>query len=232
MKILPAIDIKNHKCVRLLQGDYDKETVYHADPAAVAKFFKDKGIEEIHVVDLDGALDGKPENSEVIKKIADTGVDFEIGGGIRSPETVKSYLDLGAKRVILGSLAVEDIDLLGEFIKTYGDRIAVSVDSKDGYVYTHGWTKNSGTATFDFLKTLEDLGLSTLILTDIRRDGMLSEPNYELLDKANKDFSMDIIASGGVSGMEDFKKLEELGLYGAITGKAVYEGKIDLESLC
>lgn len=229
MIVLPAIDIKNGRCVRLRQGIKDDETVYGDSPAAMAKTFEDIGAAYIHVVDLDGAFDGLPKNLDKIEAIAQTvSIPFEIGGGIRSEQIIRRYLDAGADRVIIGTKAAEDPDFAREMIARYGERIAVSLDAKGNEVCTRGWTQGSGLDVMDLAKDLEAAGLKTLIYTDISRDGMLTGPNFEMLARLSAETGMNIIASGGVADTAHLQRAEAMGLYGAITGKAIYEHTIDL----
>lgn len=229
MKLFPAIDLLDGCAVRLKKGDYQQKTVYSTDPVSVAKSFKAAGCEFIHVVDLDGARDGSQANFETIAAIArESGLGVEIGGGIRDEAAVKRYLDLGVMRVILGTAAVEKPGFAREMVARYGDKIAVGVDIKDGMVATRGWKELSSRSCMEFCEEMEAAGVKTVICTDISRDGMLSGPASELYQELSARFSMDFVASGGVSSMEDLRKLKEMGLYGAILGKALYEGKVDL----
>lgn len=230
MIVLPAIDLKDGKCVRLLQGDKDKETIYGDDPVAMAKHFEDIGAQYLHIVDLDGAFDGKPGNLDVIEQIVNNvSIPVEVGGGIRDMETAKRYLNAGVSRIIIGTKAIEDLDFIDKLITKFDDKIAVSLDAKDSIVATKGWTELSDLEVIEVASKLEKLGLSTLIYTDISKDGMLTGPNLKMLDVLNRGLHMNIIASGGVASEENLEALEEMGLYGAITGKAIYEKTIDLE---
>ena len=229
MNIFPAIDLRGGKVVRLCEGDYDRMTVYSDDPLAVCRSFKDAGASYLHVVDLDGAKDGTTENFEVIKNIvSEGGLLVEVGGGIRSEETIKRYIDIGVMRVILGTIAVTDPEFVRDMVKKFGDRIAVGVDIKNGMVATHGWTKVSELECFDFCRTMRGFGVKTIICTDISKDGLLLGTNLELYKKLNAEISVDIVASGGVTSLEDVKALTSMNTYGAILGKALYTGKIDL----
>ncbi len=229
MKIFPAIDLRGGKVVRLCEGDYDRMTVYSNDPLSICHSFHEAGAEYLHVVDLDGAKDGTTENFEVIKKLVlDGSLKVEVGGGIRNEETIKKYVDIGVLRVILGTVAVTSPEFVKEMAEKYGDKIAVGVDIKNGMVATHGWTKVSELECFDFCRKMADYGVKTIICTDISKDGLLSGTNLELYKKLNEKFSLDIVASGGVSSLEDVKALSEMNTYGAILGKALYTGKIDL----
>jgi len=232
MIIFPAIDILKGKCVRLIQGDYNREKVYGDSPADMAKQWEAKRAEFIHVVDLDGAKSGKSINEQIIIDIAKAvDVPVQVGGGIRSMETVKTYLDNGVNRVIVGTAAIEDKQFLQEAVATYGERIVVSLDAKDGYVATDGWTDTSDVRALDIVKDLEELGVKTIVYTDIAKDGMLQGPNLEEQQTMNETTSIDVIASGGVTTREDVDNLKKLNMYGAIVGKALYDGKVTFEEL-
>lgn len=231
MIILPAIDIKNGNCVRLKQGRADQETIYFNNPCEVAQNFEKQGAEYIHLVDLDGAFDGVPKNLEIIKEIvASVNIPVELGGGIRTEEIAKQYIDIGISRIIIGTQAVKDQRFLDRLLSLYDYRVAVSIDAKDGMVLTEGWVENSGVEALALASQLESMGLSTLVYTDISKDGMMTGPNFEMLDLLNRSLNMDIIASGGIASAEQMDRLAAMGLYGAITGKAIYEGAIDLEA--
>ena len=230
MNIIPAIDLIDGKAVRLQKGDYNKVTVYSEYPEKVAKYFYDCGARYLHVVDLDGAKSGKADNFEVIKKIVDvSGLSVEVGGGIRNMEMVKTYVEAGVDRIILGTAALTDPEFLKEAVEKYRDKITVGVDIKDGMVAIKGWTEVSSVSCEDFCRQLEDLGVSSVICTDISKDGMMSGTNLELYKNLNRDFSINFVASGGVSTLEDIKSLKEMNLFGAILGKALYTGAIDLK---
>ena len=230
MNIFPAIDLKDKQVVRLLKGDYDKVTVYGDNPLEVAKDFKACGAEFLHVVDLDGAKSGSGENSEIIKMLAkESGLKVQTGGGIRTAEAVEDYICAGVFRVILGTASVKDPDFLAEMVKKHGDKIAVGVDIKDGYVAINGWTEKSDLEAFSFCEYLTNLGVGTIICTDISKDGAMQGTNRALYKELSEKFPIDIIASGGVSDMEDIKELTKLNLYGAIIGRALYNGAIDLK---
>lgn len=230
MIVLPAIDIKNGKCVRLRQGLKDDETIYFKDPVNVAKNFEDIGAEYIHIVDLDGAFDGKPKNLDLIKEISkNINIPFEIGGGIRTKEIADEYIKAGASRIIIGTKAIEDPNFVKELVDQYGDKIAVSLDTNNNKVATKGWTEDSDIDVFDKVKDLEEIGVKTIIYTDISRDGMLTGPNFKTLKELQDLTDMNIIASGGIANTEHLDECENLDLYGAITGKAIYEKEIDLE---
>lgn len=230
MLILPAIDLYKGKAVRLFKGDYAAMTVYSEQPELIAQDFKNCGAEFIHLVDLEGAKSGQTPNFDTVCRIiASCGLKAEIGGGIRSAETVKKYIDAGVARVILGTAALNDRDFLKQMLAEYGEKIAVGVDLKDGYVATHGWLTTSEVRGEDFFAELEALGVKTVICTDISRDGAMKGTNRELYRELSKKFGIDIVASGGVSSMDDIESLRSMELYGAIIGKAYYTGAIDLK---
>lgn len=234
MNIFPAIDLIDGQVVRLKKGDYNEKTVYGNNPLETAKDFESKGAEYLHTVDLQGALLGTDKkdtkNSEVIKAICkNTNLKVEVGGGIRNEEIIKSYLDAGVFRVILGTVAIENPEFLKDMVNKYSDRIAVGVDIKDGFVATHGWTKSSGVTCEDFVENLCKIGVKTIICTDISKDGLLSGTNLELYKSLNDKYDIDIIASGGVTSIDDVKALKSLNMYGAILGKSLYAGTIDLK---
>ncbi len=230
MKIFPAIDLYDGKAVRLYKGDYAQMTVYSENPIEIARDFENQGAKFIHIVDLEGARDGTTPNLDIVKQIAnETNLFCEIGGGIRSIDTVKAYLDAGVSRVILGTAAVKDPDFLKEALSKWGDKIAVGVDIKDGFVAIKGWTEKSEYSCEEFCEKMQDLGVKTLICTDISKDGAMKGTNRELYKELSKKFSLQITASGGVSSIDDIKALRMLDLYGAIIGKAYYIGAIDLK---
>ncbi|MBQ7974649.1 MAG: 1-(5-phosphoribosyl)-5-[Clostridia bacterium] len=229
MNIFPAIDLKDKQVVRLLKGDYNKVTIYGNNPLDVAADFKKSGAEFLHVVDLDGAKSGTGENTEIIKELASSsGLKVQTGGGIRTPETVKRYIDAGIFRVILGTASVKDPGFLQEMVKEYGEKIAVGVDIADGYVAINGWTEKSDLEAFSFCDNLVKTGVKTIICTDISKDGAMSGTNRELYRELSEKFPLDIIASGGVSDMDDIRELTKMNLYGAIIGRALYNGAINL----
>ncbi|MGN0525905.1 MAG: 1-(5-phosphoribosyl)-5-[(5-phosphoribosylamino)methylideneamino]imidazole-4-carboxamide isomerase [Acutalibacteraceae bacterium] len=229
MNIFPAIDLIDGKAVRLLKGDYKKKTVYNDDPVNVVKDFKKAGAEFLHLVDLDGAKHGTTDNFNTVKRIVDEGGLFvEIGGGIRNTETVRKYFDIGVDRVIIGTAAVTDPEFLKEAISKYGEKIAVGVDIKDGFVAIKGWLEKSSFTLFDFCKKIQELGVKYLICTDISKDGAMKGTNLDLYKELSSNFNMNITASGGVSSVEDVKNLRKLDLYGAIIGKAYYTGAVNL----
>lgn len=229
MIIFPAIDLYEKKAVRLFKGDYNRMTVYNEDPAAQAKEFEKKGATHIHLVDLEGARDGTTPNLDVIKRIREsTNLFLELGGGIRSMETAEKYLSIGVDRVILGTAAVTDEEFLTSAAKTYKEKIAVGVDVKDGFVSIKGWTEKSEYTLDGFCKKLEKLGITTVICTDISKDGAMKGANLPLYKDLSEKYTMNFIASGGVSSLDDVKALAKMKLYGAIIGKAYYTGAVDL----
>lgn len=229
MHIFPAIDLYEGKAVRLYKGDYDRMTVYSEDPPAIGEEFAAAGAEYIHIVDLEGAREGTTPNLETVKEIKRrSGLFCEIGGGIRSMDTVDRYMEAGMDRVILGTAAVTDPDFAEEAVGKYGEKIAIGVDLRDGMVAIKGWTEKSGMEAMDFCKKMEAMGVKTLIVTDISRDGAMKGTNASLYETLTGELSLQIVASGGVSHMEDVKRLAAMGLYGAIIGKAWYIGAIDL----
>ena len=230
MYIYPAIDLYGGKAVRLFKGDYAQMTVYSHDPVAVARDFAAAGASHIHLVDLEGAKIGKPANLDTIAKIVEeTRLFAEVGGGIRDMETVDSYLAIGVSRVILGTAAVKNPDFLKAALAKYGKKIAVGVDLKDGYVAIKGWTETSDLKAEDFFEKMQNMGVKTIICTDISRDGAMKGTNRQLYRELSAKFDRDLIASGGVSSMEDVKALAEMKLHGAIIGKAYYIGAVDLK---
>lgn len=230
MNIFPAIDIVKGCAVRLFKGDYDKMTVYSDNPAAVATDFEKSGAQFLHLVDLEGAKDGTTPNIETVKKIREScNMFIEIGGGIRSMQTIETYLDAGVNRVILGTAAVNDEEFLKEAVCKYGDKIAVGVDIKDGFVAIKGWTEKSDFSGMDFCKKMQSLGVKTIICTDISKDGAMKGTNLELYNTLSKELDINIVASGGVSSIDDVKALAKMNIYGAIIGKAYYTGAINLK---
>jgi len=227
--IYPAIDLYEGKAVRLQRGDYEQMTVYSDDPVSVALGFKNAGASALHIVDLEGARDGSPANFEIIKKIsAETGMFIQVGGGIRKSETIEQYLNAGIKRVILGTTAVSKPGFLSEMVRDYEEAIAVSVDIKDGFVAIKGWTEVSNQDALDFCGTVGELGVKTLICTDISKDGMLSGTNIELYRTLCAKLSIGLIASGGVTSIDEIETLSKLGMDGVIIGKSLYTKAIDL----
>lgn len=232
--IYPAIDMRGGKCVRLLQGDYDKETVYGDSPFEMAKKFAGEGAEWIHMVDLDGAKDGKRVNDEfVIKAAEELGVNVQIGGGIRTEADINHYLENGVARVIIGSIAVSNPEFAEEMVKKYGSQIAIGLDAKNGLVATHGWLNTSEVTAVELGKRFAEAGAETFIFTDIATDGTLAGPNVEATRQLAIETGKSVIASGGVSSLDDLKALKELradGVSGAIVGKAIYEGRFSVKS--
>ena len=229
MYIFPAIDLLEGKAVRLLKGDYNKVTVYSDNPTQIALDFEKQGAKFLHLVDLEGAKSGTTPNLETIRKIIEgCNLFTELGGGIRSMETVKKYIDAGVDRIILGTAAVTNESFLDEALAAYGDKIAVGVDIKDSFVAIHGWTEKSQYSAFDFCEKMQQKGVKTLICTDISKDGAMQGTNLELYKELSEKFSINITASGGVSTIDDIKRLREMNLYGAIIGKAYYTGSINL----
>ena len=233
MIIFPAIDIKDKKCVRLTQGDFDKVNVYGEDPSLMAKKWADYGAEFIHVVNLNGSRDEIGINDETLAKVAKSvDVPIQVGGGIRDEKRVKELLDLGINRVIVGTMAIENKELLKELIEKYeADKIVVSIDAKNGKVATHGWEKVSDIDSVDLCKELEQIGVKTIVYTDISKDGMLEGPNFDIYKELSQKTSLDIIASGGVTSIDDVKRLLDMNMYGAIIGKALYDNRIDLKEV-
>lgn len=229
MYILPAIDLRAGQVVRLYQGDYDQMTVYGQDPAAQALAFRQAGASQLHLVDLDGAKDGTTANYESIRSIAALGgFSIEVGGGIRTQQRIEDYLALGVERCILGTVAVEDFDFTARMAKEYGSHIAVGVDARDGYVAIKGWKELSGEKGIDFCRRLADVGVSTVIYTDISRDGAMAGTNLELYRQLTAIPELNIIASGGISFEPELTQLKEMGVWGAILGKSLYTGALDL----
>ena len=229
MIIYPAIDLYEGKVVRLQRGDYEQMTVYSDDPVSIAAGFKQAGASAVHIVDLEGARDGKPANFDVIGQIAfGSGLFIQVGGGIRTSEIIDKYLEIGVKRTILGTAAVSQPEFLQDVVDRYGDAIAVSVDIKDGLVAIKGWTETSDMNAIEFCEAVDKTGVQTLICTDISKDGMMSGTNMELYRELRSKLSISLIASGGVSTLDEIKTLSDLGMDGAILGKALYTGDIDL----
>ena len=229
MLIFPAIDLFEGKAVRLLKGEYDRMTVYNDDPLSVARDFASQGATCLHLVDLEGAKSGTTPNIDTIRRLAvETELFTEVGGGIRSMDTVRTYLTAGVDRVILGTAAVKDESFLKEAVAAYGERIAVGVDIRDGKVAIHGWTETSGIDAMEFMARLEEIGVRTVICTDISRDGAMAGTNHNLYRQLSEQFSLQIIASGGVSSIEDVRELAARNLCGAIIGKAYYTGALSL----
>lgn len=232
MQIFPAIDLRGGQVVRLYQGDYDQETVYAADPCAVARGFLAAGARYLHVVDLDGARSGTAENLESIAALARQGGLFiEVGGGIRTQQRIEQYLELGVDRCILGTIAVKDFSFTKEMARRYGAHIAVGVDARDGYVAVSGWEERTAERGVDFCRRLRDAGVGTVIYTDISRDGAEQGTNLPLYEELVKIEGLSITASGGISGLEELRRLRDMGVDAAILGKALYTGRLDLETV-
>ena len=233
MKIFPAIDIKDKKCVRLIKGDFDNKTEYEISPIEQAGKFKDHGFKNLHIVDLDGALTGVTVNLDIIKDIIGKfNLNIEVGGGIRNIDSIKEYIDTGVEKVILGSAAIKDKNFLKEACVKFPDKIALGLDAKDGYLSVSGWKENSNQLTLDYLKEVNGYGISRLIYTDINRDGMKQSPNFEETSKVAEKSNCPVIISGGVSSIDDVKKSKTLkNIEGIIVGKAIYDGDIKLEEL-
>jgi len=233
MKIFPAIDIKDKKCVRLVKGDFDNKTEYEMSPLEQAGKYKDHGFKNLHIVDLDGALTGETVNLEVIKEIVNQfNFKVEIGGGVRNFESIKKYADVGVEKVILGSAAIKDKNFLKEACLKFSNKIALGLDAKDGFLSVSGWKENSNKLTIDFLKEVNDYGMSRLIYTDINRDGTKQRPNFDETSKVANISKCPVIISGGVSSIDDIRKAKDLkNIEGIIVGKAIYDGDIDLKDL-
>jgi len=232
MILFPAIDIRNGKCVRLIQGDYDKEIIYGDSPTEMALEWERQGAEYLHLIDLDGAKSGNSSNRLAIQAVAKgVSIPVQVGGGIRSMEIIEDHISNGVSRVIIGTAAISDKTFLEEAVTKFGDKIAVSIDARNGFVATDGWTETSDIQAIDLLKELEKLGVKTVIYTDIFKDGMMQGPNFVELKAIDEATSIDVIASGGVSTTENIEKLRTMDLYGAIIGKALYDGNLSLEKL-
>ena len=229
MKIFPAIDLYEGKAVRLLRGRYEDMTIYSDDPPSIGRDFAAAGAEQIHIVDLEGAKDGTTPNFETVCRIKEaSGCFCEIGGGIRSAAVIEKYMEAGIDRVILGTAAVTDRAFLEEAVGRWGEKIAVGIDLKDGFVAIKGWTEKTQLTARSFCEQMQQLGVNTIIVTDISKDGAMKGTNHELYEKLSEQFGMQLVASGGVSTIDDVKRLAARGLYGAIIGKAYYTGAIDL----
>ena len=233
MKIFPAIDIKDKKCVRLVRGDFNNKTEYQISPVDQAEKYKEHGFKNLHIVDLDGALTGKTVNLDVIQQIVHNfDLNIEVGGGIRTIDSIQKYIDIGVEKVILGSAAIKDKNFLKEACQKFPNKIALGLDAKDGYLSVSGWKENSNQLTLDFLKKVNDFGVSRLIYTDINRDGMKQSPNFEETINVANVSNCPVIISGGVSSIDDIKNAKGLkNIEGIIVGKAIYDGDIKLEEL-
>jgi len=233
MKIFPAIDIKDKKCVRLVKGDFDNKTEYEMSPVEQARKYKNHGFKNLHIVDLDGALTGETVNLDIIKDIVGKfDLKVEVGGGIRNLDSIQKYIDAGVEKVILGSAAIKDKNFLKEACENFPNKIALGLDAKDGYLSVSGWKESSNQLTLDYLKEVNDYGINRLIYTDINRDGMKQSPNFEETTKVADISNCPVIISGGVSSLDDIKKAKTLkNIEGIIVGKAIYDGDIQLEEL-
>ena len=233
MKIFPAIDIKDKKCVRLIRGDFSNKTEYQISPVDQAEKYKEHGFKNLHIVDLDGALTGKTVNLDIIQQIVHNfDLKIEVGGGIRTIDSIQKYTDIGVEKVILGSAAIKDKNFLEEACQKFPNKIALGLDAKDGYLSVSGWKENSNQLTLDFLKEVNDFGVSRLIYTDINRDGMKQSPNFEETINVANVSNCPVIISGGVSSIDDIKNAKGLkNIEGIIVGKAIYDGDISLDEL-
>ena len=233
MKIFPAIDIKDKNCVRLVKGNFDNKTEYKISPVEQARKYKDYGFKYLHIVDLDGALTGKTVNLDIIQDIVNKfNLKVEVGGGIRNSDSIQKYIDAGVEKVILGSAAIKDKNFLKESCKKFPNKVALGLDAKDGYLSTSGWKESSNQLTLEYLKQVNDYGVSRLIYTDINRDGMKQSPNFDGTSKVAEISNCPVIISGGVSSIDDIKKAKNLkNIEGVIVGKAIYDGDIKLEEL-
>ena len=233
MKIFPAIDIKDKKCVRLVKGDFSNKTVYQMSPDEQAGKYKDHGFKNLHIVDLDGALTGETVNLDIIQDIVDKfSLKVEVGGGIRNLDSIQKYIDAVVEKVILGSAAIKDKNFLKKACEKFLNKIALGLDSKDGYLSVSGWKENSNKLTLEYLREINDYGVSRLIYTDINRDGMKQSPNFDETMNVAKISNCTLVISGGVSSIDDIKKAKNLkNIEGIIVGKAIYDGDINLEEL-
>ncbi len=231
MQVWPAIDLRGGKCVRLRQGDYAQETVFGDDPAAIARHWVDRGADRLHLVDLDGAKEGRPANLASIREIlAVVDVPCELGGGIRSEESIRQLLDLGLARLVLGTSAIKDAQWFRQMCVTYAERLVLGIDARDGQVATDGWLETSGMRATDLARSFEGEPLAAIVYTDIATDGMLSGPNIAAMQEMQAAVDLPVIASGGVTTAEDVIRLAAAGLHGCIIGRALYEGELDLEN--
>ena len=229
MEVIPALDLRQGRCVRLYQGDYDRETVFSDDPVAIARRWQDQGAKRLHLIDLDGAAAGKLCNEPIIKEILKAvELQVQIGGGIRQLETIYRLLSLGAARVILGTAAIADPELVIDACRRFGEGIVIAIDAQDGYVKSHGWRQGSTVTATELAKKMTDLGAKRFIYTDISRDGTLTEPNFDAIAELLSQTDLPIIASGGISTLAHLERLSQLGVEGAIIGRALYTGDIDL----
>jgi len=230
MQIIPAIDIKNRKCVRLFRGDYGLETIYSPDPVAVAQQWERQGAKALHIVDLDGAKEGKPINYEVIKKImSQTRLPVQIGGGIRNVFSIYRYIEIGVNKIILGTVVLENRNVFARLVKKFADKIIVSLDVNDNSLMKNGWLEKSKKGLLETVKELKGSGVQSIIYTDTIRDGTLTQPNYEIVQSIKNITKMDVIVAGGISSIKQIIKLKKMNIGGVIIGKALYEGKINLK---
>ena len=229
MQLLPAIDIRGGKCVRLRQGDYNQETVFNENPATAALTWYSQGARWLHIIDLDGAVTGRPRNMEVVEElIKESGLLIELGGGIRQKEVAEKLLNHGVSRIILGTAAIENRELVKKLCQQFGEAIAVSLDGRDSKIAIHGWQKNTVVEVLQLSREMIDAGVRRLIYTDIKRDGTLTEPNFDMISRLLTEAKVPLIVAGGISREEHLRKLKQLGVEGAIIGKALYTGDIDL----
>jgi phosphoribosylformimino-5-aminoimidazole carboxamide ribotide isomerase len=229
MEIIPAVDIRGGRCVRLYQGDYGQETVFDADPVAAASTWYSQGARWLHIVDLDGAVAGEPKNMEVIEQIPKkTGLSIELGGGIRKEELAERLLRQGISRVVLGTAAIEDSELVEKLCQRFGEAIAVSLDARDGRIAVRGWQRDTIVEVLQLGREMVDAGVKRLVYTDIKRDGTLTEPNFDMVENLLGEVSVPVIVAGGISRLEHLQRLQKLGVQGAIIGKALYTADIDL----
>ena len=230
MDVIPAIDLINGKCVRLFQGDYNQKTVYSDDPAAVARRWQEAGAEMLHIVDLDGAAAGQPQNLPAIESILkETGLSVELGGGIRDEATIARLLEMGIERVILGTIALEQPELTEKLCRKFGGAIVIGIDARDGFVATHGWKKESTVKAVDLAQEMAAKGMRRILYTDIKRDGTLTKPGYEAISVLVRSLTVPVVAAGGIAKLKHLVKLKELGVEGAVVGKALYTGDVDLK---
>lgn len=230
MQIIPAIDIRNGKCVRLFQGDYAKETIYSDSPVNMALKWKKQGAKILHIVDLDGAIDGKPKIANIVKQIIEAvRLPIQVGGGIRGTDLINQLIESGVSKIILSTIVLENPESLKKIVNLYDDKVVVSLDVSKGKLMKKGWLQTSDLDPIQLINQLENMGINTIIFTDITRDGTLTEPNYKMVDIIRKNTKMDLIIAGGISSVEQIKKLKAMGVDGVIIGKALYEGKIILK---
>lgn len=231
-EVIPAVDVRGGKCVRLFQGQYDQETVFSEDPVSVARQWQDEGAKRLHVVDLDGALIGSPQNLEIIQRMCEAlTIPVGFGGGLRDMQSIRRAVEVGVDRIILGTAAIESPGVVKQACAVYGDRIAISLDARNGIVMIHGWTEASGEPALDVAARMVTAGVSRLLYTDISRDGTLTEPNFEAVSQFASSVGVPVVASGGVSRAEHLVRLRNIGVEGAVVGRALYTGAIKLQDL-